>query len=471
MIYRDIIIIGGGAAGLMAAVGAGTATHCADGILILEKMPRPGRKIMITGKGRCNFTNVKPWSDFSAHIHPKAGLLKSAFYNLPPESLSEMFRQAGLDSVVERGDRAFPASYRSADVVDTLVRMARQAGAEILCGKEAADVRTAVQYSAEDLCGSDKAGLQDMDSRARFRIQCSDGSIYECRKLIVSTGGLSYPASGSTGDGLGWAEEWSIRTSPTFPSLTAIVPAGYKAAAAPGTPDHGPHHPAKRPIKGHIDRSIPLSAKGKALNGVQLKNIGLSVYAGDGILCEETGDIDFTDGGLEGPAGFKVSRKCVNAISNGARVHIVIDLKPAVNQDVLGKRIDALWREIGNDRRSTGKTSSERLAVLLGKLLPRDLIRGFLLYNPGLDHTKLASALKNWRMDIAGYVGYERCVVTAGGICSSEISPRTLECKKIPGLYFAGEILDLDGDTGGYNLHIAFSTGYLAGQSAAGSAT
>ena len=482
MTYRDIIIIGGGAAGLMAAIGAGNYSRAAGHPLtgggpdayrplILEKMPRPGRKIMITGKGRCNFTNVKPWNEFSAHIHPKAALLKPAFHNLPPEALSEMFRLAGLETVVERGDRAFPASHRSADVVDTLVRMARQCGAEILCNKEVTDIHGISPDKTAPCAESVKTGRAERNVCARFSVECSDGSRYACRKLIIATGGLSYPASGSTGDGFRWAEECGIRTNATFPSLTAIVPAGYKATQVSGKHGRRPDSACsdRHGGKGHIDRSIPLSAKGKALEGIQLKNTGLAIYSGDSLLCEESGDIDFTDGGLEGPAGFKVSRKCVKAISNGNRLTAVIDLKPAVSPEDLEKRISGLWQEIGNDRRSKGKSDNERLTVLLGKLIPRDLIRGFMLCNPGIDCRRLPYALKNWKMDIAGYVGYERCVITAGGIDASEISPKTLESRKIHGLYFAGEVLDLDGDTGGYNLHIAFSTGYLAGQSAAGS--
>ena len=139
----------------------------------------------------------------------------------------------------------------------------------------------------------------------------------------------------------------------------------------------------------------------------------------------------------------------------------------AVSQEELEARITRLWQEISEDSRSTGKKYGERFGILLGKLMPRELTAGFLHCNQGTDHKTLARKLKDWKMDIAGYVGYERCVITAGGIDTSAIIPGTMECRKIRGLYFAGEILDLDGDTGGYNLHIAFSTGYLAGQSAA----
>ena len=475
MTYRDLIIIGGGAAGLMAAIGAGNALKAAGhggnhGIqeaerpLVLEKMPRPGRKIMITGKGRCNFTNFKGWNEFSEHIHPNPGPLRPAFFNLTPERLTEMFGEAGLETVIERGDRAFPASHKAADVVDTLVRMARESGAEIRCGEEAVSITVPESESSPD--GHDAEGT------GYFRIECSGGHRYCCRYLIITTGGLSYPASGSTGDGLAWARQNGITVKGTFPSLTAIVPAGYKTTAAlhkkPSDDRDLAGRGMARDLKGHIDRSTPLSARGQSLTGIQIKNAGLSVSVDGNTVYDDTGDIDFTDGGLEGPLGFRVSRKCVNAILNGSKVSASIDLKPAVSQEELEARISRLWQEIAEDSRSKGKGYGERFRILLGKLMPRELAGGFLLCNQGTDHKTLARKLKGWKMDIAGYVGYERCVITAGGIDTSAIVPRTLECRKIHGLYFAGEILDLDGDTGGYNLHIAFSTGYLAGQSAAG---
>lgn len=521
MQYYDIIIIGGGAAGLMAAVGAGNltgTTHsgnhlipgqypevrsgkeagnaCRKGlnskdtakVLVFEKMPRPGRKIMITGKGQCNFTNVKAWEDFSGHIHPAPNLLKPSFFNLTPEKLIGMFNDAGLDTVIERGDRAFPASHKASDVVDTLVRMATEAGVEIKCGKEVVSIephfgRTDGDASrAEWIEGiedkKDKDSIPETSAISRetdgnksdnrdcryFIVKCADGSIYCCDRLIVTTGGLSYPASGSSGDGLVWARNLKLDVHQLFPSLTAIVPEGYKQAGQYGGEKGNPS--VRDSIRGHIDRSTPLSTTGRALCGVELDNVNLTVLIDGNPVCEEFGDIAFTDGGLEGPAGFKISRRCVRAVMNGSKVSISIDLKPAVDTDRLDSRISSLWKEISADRRSHGLKYRDRLLILLGKLLPRQAARGFLLCNPNTDHTTLANTLKNWKTGISGFVGYERCVITAGGISAAEINPRTMESRKIPGLHFAGEILDLDGDTGGYNLHIAFSTGYLAGQSA-----
>lgn len=439
-ISSDIIIIGGGAAGLMAAAGAAdlcSAKGIDAKVLVLEKMARPGRKIMITGKGRCNFTNLKDWNEFSEHIHPKPGFLKPSFYNLTSEKMIDFLAGQGMEAVVERGDRAFPASHLASDVVDALVRAAEGAGAEVLCGKEVTKV----------------AGLSD-----GFTVECSDGSCYVCHKLIICTGGLSYPKTGSSGDGYQWAESFGHSMRPLFPSLTAIVPFGYKDITIAGKGSAG---------KGHIDRSTPLSETGKMLCGNQLKNVGLSIVIDGNIADEEFGDLDFTDGGLEGPIGFKVSRKCVNALVNGSKVHAIIDMKPAVEIEDLQVRIVTLWNEIAKDKRSANKLYKDRFKFLLTKVLPMQLIPGFVKMNPNADHKSLAKALKGWKMEIEGYVGYERCVVTAGGVNLEDITPKTLESRIVPGLYFAGEVLDLDGDTGGYNLQIAFSTGYLAGSSAA----
>ena len=444
-ISADIIIVGGGAAGLMAAAGA--AGHCSSKgmdakIIVLEKMARPGRKIMITGKGRCNFTNLKNWNEFSEHIHPKPGFLKSAFYNLTSEKMIDFLTDQGMESVVERGDRAFPASHLASDVVDALLRAAEGAGAEVLCGKE-----------VDKVSRTGQAGVDD------FQVNCTDGSCYVCSKLIICTGGLSYPKTGSTGDGYGWAKDMGHSLRPLFPSLTAIVPSGYKDITISGK--------GSEVGKGHIDRSTPLSETGNMLCGNQLKNVGLSIIIDGNTAAEEFGDLDFTDGGLEGPIGFKVSRKCVNALMNGSRVQAIIDMKPAVEIEDLQARIAALWNEIAKDKRSANKLYKDRFKILLTKVLPMQLIPGFVKMNPNADHKSLAKALKGWKMDMEGYVGYERCVVTAGGVSQDEMTLKTLESRLVPGLYFAGEILDLDGDTGGYNLQIAFSTGYLAGSSAA----
>ena len=449
-VSAEIIIIGGGAAGLMAAAGAG-ATLCGDGrVIVLEKMQRPGRKIMITGKGRCNFTNVKAWNEFNGHIHPKPNFLKPSFYNLSSEKMIEFLADHGMESVVERGDRAFPASHLASDVVDALVRAAEQAGAEVLCNKEVNRLSQA---------------------EGSFTVVCADGSIYVCKKLIICTGGLSYPKTGSSGDGYRWAKEMGHAIRPLFPSLTAVVPKGYKdlSTTLEMTGGKGEMTGEKGEMtdgRGHIHRSMQLSEVGKMLCGNQLKNVGLSIFIDGNEAQNEFGDMDFTDGGIEGPIGFKVSRKCVNAIANGSKVTAVLDLKPAVEIEDLTVRINTLWNEVSKDKRNAQKLYKDRFRILLTKVLPMSLIPAFLKYHQNADHKTLPKYLKGWKFDIEGYVGYERCVVTAGGVSQDEVTPKTLESRLIQGLYFAGEVLDLDADTGGYNLQTAFSTGYLAGISA-----
>ena len=442
----DIIVIGGGAAGLMAAAGAAQTLDNNGRVIILEKMARPGRKIMITGKGRCNFTNAKPWNEFSGHIHPKPNFLKPSFYNLSSDKMIDFLTENGMESVIERGDRAFPVSHLASDVVDALVRAAENAGAELLCGKEVKEIATA-------------SSMPSNDADAAYCIKCADGSVYTCRKLIICTGGLSYPKTGSSGDGYRWAQEMGHSIRPLFPSLTAVVPKGYKDLSTSLEMTKG--------AKGHIDRSTPLSEVGKMLCGNQLKNVNLTVFIDGNEAQSEFGDMDFTDGGIEGPIGFKVSRKCVNSIINGSKVYVVLDLKPAVEPEELIVRINTLWNEVSKDKRNSQKLYKDRFKILLTKLLPMSLIPAFVKYHPNADHKTLVKDLKNWKFEIDGYVGYERCVVTAGGVSLDEVTPKTLESRVTPGLYFAGEVLDLDADTGGYNLQTAFSTGYLAGISAA----
>ena len=443
----DILLVGGGASGLMAAYQAAKALRerGSDGsVTVLEKMPRPARKIMITGKGRCNFTNVKPWNEFSSHVHSKSAFLKPAFHSLPPERVVEFFESFGTPTVVERGDRAFPVSYHASDIVDTLVNACNSVGVKIVTGAEVVSV-------GPGLC-----------------VTLRDGGRWTARCLIVATGGLSYPQTGSTGDGLRWAGSWGHRVAPTFPSLTALVPSGYKLPAnfaAPGSPsEDGPV-----PLNGHVARQTPLSPMGEQLCGVQLKNVGLTLLIDGMEAASEFGDVDFTDGGIEGPAGFQISRKAVKAIVNGSRASLVLDLKSGVELPELSARIKDLWTEIDHDPRSRRMHEKQKCRVLLGKLMPRELIPAFTTLNPKpwVNLPVIAKALKSWTFPLEGFVGYERAVVTAGGVSLDDVLPKTMASRLVDGLYFCGEVLDLDCDTGGYNLQTAFCTGALAGQSAA----
>ena len=460
----DIVVIGAGASGLMAAYSAASelvASGSDASVTLLEKMPRPARKIMITGKGRCNFTNLKQWNDFNSHVRSGANFIKSSFYNLNPEALIRFFESYGMRSVVERGDRAYPASYHASDVVDTLVNACHSVGVKIECEAEVSSIREG------------------------YELELKDGRKWLCSMIIVATGGLSYPSTGSTGDGYAWARSLGHSTTPLFPSLTALVPRDYKLPSAPGGASFGSGaslRPGSDADPLHIDRSLPLSESGQKLCGVKLKNVGLSLLIEGTEADSDFGDLDFTDGGIEGPLGFRMSRKAVKAMVNGSRVALCLDLKPGVELTELTARVKALWKEIDCDPRSKRLREKEKGRILLGKLMPWDLIPAFVDRNPGIytlerrsrTDTKrwvnlvtIAKVLKCWRFDIAGYVGYERAVVAAGGVCTDELVAKTLESRLHQGLYFCGEVLDVDCDTGGYNLHSAFCTGALAGRSAA----
>ena len=450
----DIVIIGAGASGLMAAYGAArtlVGLGAYSQVTILEKMPKAGRKIMITGKGRCNFTNVKQWNEFSQHIRTNPNFVKNSFYNLPSTGMLDFFNEFGLETVVERGDRAFPASHHASDVVDTLVSACNSNGVKI----EFEHSVTAVHQ------------LED----GGFKLECEDGSVWNARKLIIATGGLSYPSTGSTGDGYSFAKGLGHSITALFPSLTALVPNGYKVSEVISTDG-----------RRHIDRSTPLSELGKTLCGIQLKNVGVSLSVDSKTVQSEFGDLDFTDGGIEGPVGFQLSRKAVKSLVNGGKVSVSIDLKPGVPLEEVFARVKELWSEVDKDPRSKGLREKEKCRIMLGKLMPWDLIPGFVTCHPEImtlerrsrTETKLwvnllpiAKALKDWTFNIAGHVGYERAVVTAGGVSTDEIIPKTMESRLVPGLYFCGELMDVDSDTGGYNLQTAFCTGYLAGESAA----
>ena len=450
----DIIIIGGGASGLMAGYAAADAlveAGAAPSVAVLEKMPRPGRKIMITGKGRCNFSNIKDWNEFSLHIRTNSSFVKQSFFNLSSRAMQEFLESYGLKTVVERGDRAFPQSHRASDVVDTLVNACLSRGVKMETECEI----VSISHNGDG-----------------FALEAADGRKYACRRLIIATGGLSYPSSGSSGDGYAWASALGHSIKQCLPSLTALVPKGYKDPS--GIVSSG--------MKGHIDRSSPLSEVGKALCGIQLKNVGLSLCIDGKEVDSVFGDVDFTDGGIEGPAGFQLSRKAVKAIFNGSKVSLRLDLKSGVPAEDISRRVNELWDEIRKDPRSERLREKEKCRILLGKLMPWDLIPGFVMCNPRIMNTlsitrggartvlmpsEVARALKDWAFDLAGYVGYERAVVTAGGVNTDEVIPKTMESRLVPGLYFCGEVLDIDSDTGGYNLQTAFSTGCLAGRSAA----
>lgn len=493
----DIIVVGGGAAGLVAAVGA--ARELARGgnggtVTVLEKMPKAGRKVMITGKGKCNLTNVKDWGDFSAHIRTDINFVSPAWHNLPPEKLIGFLKENGLASVVERGDRAYPASHMAGDVVDTLLRACTLSGVKVVTDCEVKTIDVTPRGFSLDCVQTTRRQVRipvadprklrpgkPAPTREELTIEPVE---YTCRKLIVATGGLSYPGTGSTGDGYMWAEELGHSVEACMPSLTALVPAGYKEASAlageikqafRGRTVYGTAKERKiAPLpqwypsfQKHIERITPLSDLGELFNGNNLDNVQLSLSVNGEVVQQEFGDIEFTDGGLEGPLGFMVSRRAVRALESGQKVSVSLDLKPAVELEKLDADVHEKWEEVIHDERSRGQSFQRLFRIMLGKFIPWNITLAFLKTSPKVSVDTLAATLKDWRLELVGFVGFERCVITAGGICTAEVVAKTLESKKQPGLYFAGEVLDMDADTGGYNLQLAFATGYLAGESAA----
>ena len=407
----DIAVIGGGAAGLIAAIRA-AEQGCS--VVLLEKNGFCGKKINITGKGRCNITNTRPWEAFAPHVHPVAAFLRSAFYHFSNEAMIAFLNRIGLETVVERGERVYPKSMRARDVSQALTSYAESVGVRIAYD---CDVLTVTPVE-NGLCCTCAIG-------PALRTQQ-----VQAAAVIVATGGLSYPSTGSTGRGYEIARSFGHTIVETFPSLTALMPERYD-------PD---------------------------LIGIELKNVALQLFVDRDPVQLEEGELTFTDGGIEGALGFRVSRKAVAALRKGQRVEVSLDLKPGLTLEQLENRISRELETLHSTRELMG---SKKMRALLHTLMPEDLIAPFLAAHPNLNGNTLTAALKDWRWRIVSHTGYERAVVTAGGVPQSELIAKTLRSRLCDRLYFAGEVVDLDGDTGGYNLQIAFSTGALAGDSAA----
>ena len=399
---------------MMAAI---KAAECGSEVVLLEKNHLPGRKLAITGKGRCNITNTKPWSEFATHVHPRNNFVRSAFYNFSNQATIEYFNSIGLETVVTQGDRVFPASMKAFDVVDALVDRMKATGVKLIADADLLAVCTD---------GSTyKCTYNDLSNPRSIRTD-----IISAKAIIVATGGLSYPSTGSNGRGYDVAASLGHTVTRCFPSLAALMPKNY---------DSG-------------------------LYDVELKNVELKLFVGHDLVQTEMGDLTFTEDGIEGSLGFRISRKAVNALENGSPVELVIDLKPAVSVQELKDRVK---REVASFKWEVPLINDARLKKILRRFMPAELIEPFFRMSKGLTVNTLPERLKDWRFPIARHAGYRRAVVTAGGVSLDEVVPKTMQSRLDKGLFFAGEVLDLDGDTGGYNLQMAFSTGALAGQSAA----
>ena len=401
-----VIVVGAGAAGLMAAGKAGENGHQ---VHLYEKNDRLGKKILITGKGRCNVTNYSDIDNFLNNIPGNPYFLYSAFYGLDSYGTIDFFNKLGLETKVERGNRVFPVSDKAADVVSALERYIRK-------NKVKLHLNSPVK------------GIEVKDGLA-VGIKTA-GGVIEADAVIVCTGGLSYPGTGSTGDGYKFAKDCGHKVTKLYPSL------------------------------------VPLRTKENwcsEVMGLSLKNIAISIKNSKGKeLYKDFGEMLFTHFGVSGPVILSASRHLLGKFDEGLKLYI--DLKPALDEKTLDSRI----------LRDFEKYINKDFSNALGDLLPQKLIPVVIRLS-GIDNGKkvhditkeerkrLVSVIKGLELNITGTTGYNEAVITSGGIDVDEINPSTMESKLIKNLYFAGEVLDCDAYTGGYNLQIAFSTGFTAG--------
>ena len=411
--YYDVVVIGGGAAGLMAA---GTAARTGKKVLLLEKMEKPARKVRITGKGRCNLTNARPVEEFAENVRTNGEWLHVAMSEFTNRATMRFFERMGVKLVTERGERVFPASGKAADIANALEFYCRDHEVEIQCNSRVTEI----------LVSDGKVyGVKYMNKRGYLRR-------IEVANVIIATGGVSYPGTGSTGDGYNFADQVGHSIESVRPSLTPLKS----------------NHPQMEYIR-----------------NVWLKNINARLFVAGEMVREEFGEMSFSDRGLEGAVILRLSRDAVDALLEEKSVKIELDLKPALTEEILRERIK---REIAEMQ------PEDFFAELVRRLVPKPLVvpickeldvhsRLYISKVSDKEFERLIKVLKGWSFPISDYAPFEYAVVTAGGVSCSEVNEYTMESLKIKGLYFAGEVLDVDANTGGYNLQIAFSTGHLAG--------
>ena len=411
--YYDVVVIGGGAAGLMAA---GTAARTGKKVLLLEKMEKPARKVRITGKGRCNLTNARPVEEFAENVRTNGEWLHVAMSEFTNRATMRFFERMGVKLVTERGERVFPASGKAADIANALEFYCRDHEVDIQCHSRVTEI----------LISDGKVyGVKYMNKRGYVRK-------IEVANVIIATGGVSYPATGSTGDGYNFADQVGHTIESVRPSLTPLKS----------------NHPQMEYIR-----------------NVWLKNINARLFIAGEMVREEFGEMSFSDRGLEGAVILRLSRDAVDALLEEKSVKIELDLKPALTEEILRERIK---REVAEMQ------PEDFFAELVRRLVPKPLVvpickeldvhsRLYISKVSDKEFERLIKVLKGWSFPISDYAPFEYAVVTAGGVSCSEVNEYTMESLKIKGMYFAGEVLDVDANTGGYNLQIAFSTGHLAG--------
>lgn len=404
----DVIVIGGGAAGMMAA---GTAAEQGKRVILIEKNRILGKKMLITGKGRCNVTNAcDDVEELINNVTVNRSFLYSAFYGFTNTDTIDFFNNLGVETKVERGNRVFPVSDKSSDIVNVLTKYVKKNGVKV------------IHDTVLEICVNENG--------------CACGVITEkngnltAEGIIVATGGMSYQKTGSTGDGYGWAEKLGHTIKEIIPSLVPV----------------------------EVNESWAYE-----LMGLSLKNTGITVFnSKNKKIYQDFGELMFAHFGLSGPTILSASAHMRPMIADGYK--IVLDLKPALDEQQLDKRI----------LRDFEKYANKDFANALGDLLPSRLIDVIVNLSGIEPHKKVNSVTREERMSLVklikgveltvkGFCPIEQAIITSGGVSTKEIDPSTMQSKKVKGLYFAGEIIDVDAYTGGYNLQIAFSTGRLAG--------
>lgn len=408
---RSIAVVGAGAAGMMAAL---TAARAGAMVTLFERNDREGKKLRITGKGRCNVTNdCSDVGEFLSNVPTNPRFLYAALHRFGTEDTKAFFESAGVPLKVERGRRVFPVSDSAADIVSALVRTCRESG-----------VRTV--YQRVRSVSAENGAVSGVTAGGQF---------YPFDAVILATGGRSYPLTGSDGDGYSFAESLGHTVTPLTPSLVPLVEDGHFCAS---------------------------------LQGLSLKNASLRMRERQSgkIVYEDFGEMMFTHFGLTGPTVLSSSAH-LTGMAPG-RYEAIIDLKPALDEKTLDRRVLSDF----------SKYENRDFVNALGDLLPQKMILPVIRLS-GIDERKkvnsvtreerkrLVSVIKGICVPIRGFRPIEEAIVTKGGVSVSEVNPKTMESKRVRGLYFAGEVLDLDAYTGGFNLQIAFSTGVLAGESAA----
>ena len=408
---HGIVVVGAGAAGLMAA---GRAAELGADVLLLEKTGGIGNKLRITGKGRCNLTNDCEIREFIAHFGPTGPFLRNSLARYYVSDLIQFFAAHGVPTVTERGQRVFPASNEAEDVVKALRRYCLDHGVQFRTHAPVEEIRVV--------------------EGALRGVRVVGGATYDARRVIIATGGLSYPGTGSTGD-------------------------GYRLARAVG-------HTVVEPRPGLVPL-VTAEPFVERLQGLSLRNVRATLLQGNRELGGEFGEMLFTHFGVSGPIILTLSRLATEALATGP-VRLSIDLKPALSAEQLDARI----------RRDIAALGASSYPALLKRLLPRLLIAVFqersgiardraLSQLTADERGRIVTLLQAFDLTVVATRPITEAIITIGGVSTREIDPRSMESRLVPGLYFAGEVIDVAGDTGGFNLQVAFTTGRVAGESAA----